>query len=556
MVEPGAAEVAMLVGHFNGRRYREAAELAQSLTQRYPRHALGWKVLGAVLGQTGNVPQALGPLQKAVELSPDDADAHGNLANALRTLGKLEEAELSYRHALRIRPDFPDAHNSLGNALSALGRADEAEASYRRALEQRPGFAMAHSNLLLLLNSMPGRSAAAICKDHMEFERTCGKPRASPHPNPPDPERKLRIGYVSADFREHAAAFFLDAALEHRDRKEFEVYCYYNFPRVDDATRRLLGSVDAWHEVFSLDDDALARRIREDAIDILVDLGGHTANNRLPVFARKPAPVQATWLGYLNTTGLQAIDYRLTDPFASPSGLLDAFHSEQLLRLPDCQWCYRPPAACPDVLGLPAKASGAPTFAAFSAPVKINAQVVDLWSRLVRRVPGSRLLIVAYGLESPPSGLRDSLLAHGVPAERLTVLGSRPFQEYLSLHNAADIMLDTFPYTGGTTTCHSLWMGVPVVTLAGSTATSRGGVSLLHAVGLDELVARDQDAYLEIAASLAGDPGRLAGIRSGLRDRMRASPLMDANRFARNLESAYRGMWRTWCAKRAGGTAA
>jgi predicted O-linked N-acetylglucosamine transferase (SPINDLY family) len=304
--------------------------------------------------------------------------------------------------------------------------------------------------------------------------------------------------------------------------------------------------------VCELDDGALENLVREDAIDVLVDLSGHTTNNRLRVFARKPAPVQATWLGYLNTTALDAMDYRITDAQASPEGLMEAHHSEKLVRLPDSQWCYQAPAACPDVEPPPSVKSGRITFAAFANPAKIGAPVIDLWSRLLERVPGSRLMIVTNGMAVVPPDYAARYVSHGIARDRLQVLGTRPFQEYLALHRSADVVLDTFPYAGGTTACHALWMGVPVVSLVGDSAPSRGGASLLHAIGLDELVAQTPDEYVNIAAALAGDAARLAALRAGMRERMRQSPLMDAERFTRNLEAAYRGMWRSWCAGQSG----
>jgi predicted O-linked N-acetylglucosamine transferase (SPINDLY family) len=298
-----------------------------------------------------------------------------------------------------------------------------------------------------------------------------------------------------------------------------------------------------------LDDAALAVQIRTDAIDILVDLSGHTGHSRLLVFGLKPAPVQVTWLGYLNTTGLDTMDYRIADAHAVPEGPLDALHSEKLVRLPDSQWCYRPPAGCPDVSPPPCIASGCTTFASFTNPAKIGQPTIELWARLLARVPDSRLLVVGATLTSIPDEYLERFTRHGIAPERLQVQGAKPFPEYLALHRSADIILDTFPYSGGTTTCHSLWMGVPVVTLAGETATSRGGASLLHAMGLDQLVAQTPEQYLEIAAALAADAQRLAALRAGMRKRMAASALMDEVQFTRNLEKAYGEMWRAWCAK-------
>lgn len=293
----------------------------------------------------------------------------------------------------------------------------------------------------------------------------------------------------------------------------------------------------------------MAQLVRDDGIDVLVDLSGHTAHNRLLAFARKAAPVQVTWLGYLNTTGLEAMDYRITDAHASPPGLLDNCHTEALARLPDSQWCYRPPEDCPDVTPAPTVSTGTFTFAVFTTPPKITDAMIELWSRLLARVPGSRLVVLCAILGSIPAQFRARFVNGGIPNERLQLLGSKSFKDYLAMHGIVDLMLDTFPYSGGTTTCHALWMGVPVVTLAGGTATSRGGASLLHAVGLSDLVAHGPEQYVNTAAGLAHDRDRLTELRRALRARMARSPLTDSVRFTANLEAAYRAMWDTWCRK-------
>jgi predicted O-linked N-acetylglucosamine transferase (SPINDLY family) len=357
----------------------------------------------------------------------------------------------------------------------------------------------------------------------------------------------LRVGYVSADLRDHSVAFFIEPVLAARDRDEFHVTCYYNFPRADAVTARLRAQSDGWRDVAPLSDEALARLIREDGIDVLVDLSGHTAHNRLLTFARKPAPVQMTWLGYLNTTGLGAMDYRITDARACPPGPLDTLHSEALVRLPDSQWCYRAPAKSPEIAALPASAGKRITFGALTNLAKISAATIEVWSRLLRDDTKSQLRIAGRGMSAVEGAMRAAFERRGVAADRLELLEHGPFQDYLASHGSIDIMLDTFPYTGGTTTCHALWMGVPVVTLAGDTATSRGGASLLYAVGLPELVADTPNRYVETASALAADLGRLRALRATMRERMRSSPLMDEARFARNLEAAYRAAWRKWC---------
>ena len=513
-----------------------------------PQLATAHSYLGDALLELGRWEEAEQSYRQALALQPAVALTHNNLGNVLWKLGRLEEAEQSYRQTLALEPSLAMAHNNLGNVLRELGRLEEAERSCRQALALEPQLASAYSNLALLLNYMPGRTPAEIYAEHREFgHRFRQNDDLRPFHNIPDAERRLRIGYVSGDLRHHSVAFFIEPVLAKHDRREFEVVCYYAFPRSDATTRRLKCYVERWREVSGLNDDTLANLIREDAIDILVDLSGHTGNNRLLMFARKPAPVQVTWLGYLNTTGLDTMDWRITDTRASPEGPLDNFHSEKLLRLPESQWCYQPPEHCPNTAPPPSASAGFFTFAAFSTPAKINPEIIDLWRRLLERVPGSRLLIAASGLSSIPAEYRERFTRHGIDQQRLDLISSKPLGDYLALHSLVDVILDTFPYTGGTTTCHALWMGVPVVSLVGDTATSRGGASLLCAVDLAELVAVTPDQYLDIAASLARDPQRLATLRAGLRERVRSSALTNAGRFTRHLEKAYRTIWRSWC---------
>lgn len=506
--------------------------------------------LGTVLLELGRVEEARHCYEQALALKPGLAGAHYSLGTALDRLAQPLEAEKYFRQALALSPGYPEASNNLGNLYQRRGRHEDAEDCYRQALASRPDYAGALSNLLLHLNYVTGRSAADIYAEHREFDRRFGHPpHRTPHVNTPDPDRRIRVGYVSADLRQHSVNFFIEPVLDRHDRNGFESICYYSYAHADAVTERLKSLADRWRDVGTLDDETLTRLIREDSIDILVDLGGHTAHNRLLAFARKPAPVQATWLGYLNTTGLDAMDYRITDARATPEGPLDDLHSEKLLRLPDGQWCYRPPTDAPQICLPPSASERHITFGVFGNPAKIVVTQIALWDRLLARVPESRLMVIYSGLACVHDEMLERFASHGVRADRLTLLDMKPMAEYLALHGRIDVILDTFPYSGGTTTCHALWMGVPVVTLAGVTATSRGGASLLHAAGLDEMIAHTPEEYLEIAAALASDPGRLAALRAGMRNRLSASPLMDELRFTRNLENAYRAMWRHWCAR-------
>jgi len=504
--------------------------------------------LGNALRALGRFEEAEQSFRAALARNAQIAEIHGNLGATLADLGRFAEAERCYLQALAIQPGLAGIHDNLGLLQMRLGRLKEAEASYRRALLLAPQDREAHGNLVALMNYLPDRSPQEIYAEHREFARRFAyRGDAIRHANDPDPERRLRVGYVSGDLRDHSVAFFISPVIESHDRDAWEVFCYYNFPRVDPVSAQLKAHSEHWRDVVGLSDDALAQLIREDAIDVLVDLSGHTAFNRLLAFSRKPAPVQATWLGYLNTTGFESMDYRITDPRACPPGTLDACHSELVVRLPNSQWCYRPPAGCPDVAPAPSITAGHTTFAVLSNLAKINPPMINLWSQVLLQDHRSRMILAGRGMSVVGEELLARFRSNGIDAHRLTLLEHGPFQEYLALHGTVDIVLDTSPYSGGTTTCHALWLGVPVVTLAGMTATSSGGASLLHAVGLPELVARSPDRYVDIAGGLAGDTTRLAVMRAGMRERMRTSPLMDERGFTRNLEVELRLMWRNWC---------
>ena len=502
-----------------------------------------------------SIDEAIVEARKAIQCAPDCVEAHNNLGNALKDQGRLEEATAAYLQALGFNPEFAEIHNNLGNALKDQGHPDEAIAAYRRTIQLKPDSADAHSNLLLDLHYLPGFEPEELFREHRRWEEIQSLPLAKfigRHGNDRNPERRLRIGYVSPDFREHPVAFFLESLLAAHDRGQVEVFCYADVLREDTVTKRFHQHTAQWRKIAGMKDEQAADLIRTDGIDILVDLAGHTARNRLLVFARKPAPIQVTYLGYCDTTGLRAMDYRLTDALADPPGTTEHLHSEQLVRLPDTAWCFRPSDAASAVGTLPVLHSGHITFGCFNVRPKITDEALALWSGLLAKVPGSRLLLKALGFEEASGRLRmhASLKKAGITPERVELVGRIPtLAEHLALYNRMDIALDTFPYNGTTTTCEALWQGVPVVTLAGHTHASRVGVSLLSNVGLAELVAHSPEEYVKVAVALAANVSRLAELRSTLRERMAASPLMDAPRFTRNVEHAYREMWRAWCAK-------
>lgn len=502
-----------------------------------------WFNLGILLLEGGRAAEALDPLERAVALEASVPEWLLALGRAQALLDRHVAARETLERAIALVPDLAPAHEQLGLSLLASGEPAQAVAAHRRAYELDPASQSAASNYLLALNYVPGMGVAAIFAEHRRWGAAFDGQAAKAHLNSRDPARRLRIGYVSPDMKRHPVAYFLEPVLAHRDRSSFEVVAYSDTAREDEVSARLRGAVDHWRPVDALDNDALAAQIAADRIDLLVDLAGHTAGGRrLPVFARKPAPVQAGWLGYLNTTGLSAIDYRITDAHACPEGW-ERFHSENVFRLPHSQWCAAE-------VGRPrtAERSGARiVFGALHNFAKVSGEVIAAWAGVLRGAPGSRLLLLVPGADQLRASVSAKFAAAGIDPSRIDFSGRLSFDRYLSLHESIDVNLDAFPYTGGTTTCHSLWMGVPVVTLAGDTPASRGGASALRAVGLDELVADSVEQYVEIAAGLAREPVRLAALRAGLRSRVAASPLADTRAFTRDLEAAYRQMWRRWC---------
>jgi protein O-GlcNAc transferase len=482
--------------------------------------------------------------------------AHNNLGNALQSEGKFDEAIACYGRALALDPNYAEAYCNLGGALKEVARLPEAVAMLRRALEIAPLFARGQSNLLYTLLFCPGYGMSEIYREHARWNELYAKPLAPAqivHQNDRDPNRRLRIGYVSPDFRNHVQAHFVIPLLAAHDRELVEVTCYSDVVNEDAFTDRIRGLADRWRDVSAIGDEEMTELVRQDRIDVLVDLTMHMERNRLLVFVRKPAPVQVTWLAYPGTTGLTAIDYRLTDPWLEAPETWEASaprcYSEESLCLPDTFWCYDPLYEGPEVNALPAISSGAVTFGNLNAFAKFSPSALRLWARVLCQVPHSRLLLLA-----PPGSCRqwamDIMQAEGSEASRIEFVSRQPREQYLEVYQRIDIGLDTVPYNGHTTSLDSLWMGVPVVTLAGQTIVGRGGLSQLSNLGLTELIAHDESRFVQVASDLAADLERLENLRTNLRKRMEASPLMDSRRFARNLEAAFRQMWRTWCQKR------
>jgi predicted O-linked N-acetylglucosamine transferase (SPINDLY family) len=524
--------------------------LGRALALR-PNYAAALSNLGNILLKQGRFDQAIDVYRRAIASKPDFAEAYSNLGIALKDAGRLDESVEALRRSIALRPDHAEVHNNLGSTLLAQGDREHALEAYHRALALRPSYFAAHSNVLMCEQYQSGVTLAGLARAHAEWDERHAAPyRAGwkPWDLNRDPERPLRLGFVSADLRRHPVGFFLVRVLENLDRRSASVICYHSSAVRDDMTDRLAAAANEWHDVFGLDDAALAARVRTDQIDILFDLAGHSANHRLLVFAQRPAPIQISWIGYVGTTGLKAMDYLIADRFHVPSRALEHY-CERVLTMPDGYVCFEPPAEAPAVGPLPALGRGSFTFGSFNNLSKITPEVITLWAGIVRRVPGSRLLLVTPALDSTTARERigAAFVAAGGDPARLELRGAQPRGELLAGYNTIDLALDPFPYSGGVTTCEALWMGVPVVTWPGETFAGRHSLSHLSNVGLTETVAANPGEYVELAVRLAADLPRLAAIRAGLRDRMARSPLCDGPRFARHLMTVLREVWRHWC---------
>jgi len=521
--------------------YRRALELNPGFAEAHNN-------LGAVLAEQGRFDDALAAYRRALELNPNSADAYNNIGAAFAEQRQFDGAVDACRRAIELKHDFPAAHSNLGSALKSLGQLDGAMAAFRDAIHFSPQFAAAHSNLVFAMHFHPGCSARDIAGECARWERQhAALPGASlrPHGNDRTPDRRLKIGWVSSNFYFQSECYFVVPLFEAQDHRGFEIHAYSDAGRPDSITERLKKCVDVWHETRGYSDAQLAERIREDQIDVLVDLDMHMGRNRLPVFARQPAPVQVSWLAYPGSTGLSSIGYRLTDAYMEPPGEKSVWSPEEPVRLPDCWCCYDPITESPDINELPALSASAVTFGSLNNFAKMHDGVLARWARVLAAVKGSRLVMLC-----PEGRTRERVLeffgARGIEAGRVELLGYLSRWEYFRLYQRIDLGLDPFPYNGITTTCDSLWMGVPVLTLPGGLPASRAGLSLLSTVGLQEFVASSEDDYVRLAMELAGNLPRLAELRAALRPRMQASPLMDAPRFARNVEAAFRKIWERW----------
>jgi protein O-GlcNAc transferase len=531
----------------------DAIDEYRTATSINPMYALAYINLGSVLRETRQLGEALSTLEMAVHLDNDRAEGHHNLANVLQDLHRYCDAASSYRQALQLAPRSTESEVGLGNALLSQGKASEAIRHFRKAVRLDPEHADAHSCLLFALNYLHETSPESIFSEHVKW----GKVHANAethlrHTNETDPVRKLQIGYVSPDLRCHSVAFFLEPLLKKHNPDAVEVTCYSEVSNPDNVTERLKSLANHWQDTKGKRDGEVVDMIRKDNIDILVDLAGHSQGNRLPVFGHKPAPVQISWLGYPNTTGVAAIDYRITDAHADPQGMTDKKHTERLIRLPGCFLCYSPPDPCPDVGPLPAESRRYITFGSFNMLAKISQQVVAQWSSILKAVPASRLILKTRAFQDSETCdyYHDMFQQQGITQDRLELIPwTQNIYEHLCIYNSVDIALDPFPYNGTTTSCEALWMGVPVITLEGICHAARVGASLLHAVDLPELIASTPEAYREIAIALANNIGRLQEFRETLRNQVVTSRLCDSVEHASNIENAYRYVWKEWCAR-------
>ena len=532
-------------------RLNEAEVSLRRALQIKPDFAEVHNNLGTTLQNLGRIDEAETSLRRALQIKPDFAEAHSNLGNTLKDLGRLDEAEASHRRALQIMPNFAKALSNLGTTLHDLGRLGEAEANYRMAMEADPDHAATHSNLLFCLTQNATVNAETLFSEHCRFGElfeTAFRTNRPQFSNSRDPDRTLRIGFVSSDFYNHAVANFIEPVLAHLSAyPQLSLHAYSNNTIEDAVTQRIREHFADWHFIVGLSDAALAEKIRADNIDILIDLSGHTAKNRLLTFARKPAPVQASWMGYPGTTGLRSMDYYLADRFFLPPGQFDDQFTEKIVRMP-AGAPFLPFQGAPPVNTLPALINGHVTFGSFNRLSKLSRPVIALWSQLLRALPDSRMVLAGMPQDRKCDTVIEWFAQEGIALERLNIHPRSGMDSYLTLHHQVDICLDTFPYNGGTTTFHALWMGVPTLTLAGSTAASRSGASILGHAGLEAFVANDAADYVRKGLSWAGNLAALSDIRAGLRERFANSAMGQPTVAAAGLEHALRVMWQRWCA--------
>ncbi len=492
-------------------------------------------------------------LKKLIKLEPDKVVYYSNLGAVLQEDNRPDEAIVILNKAILMKPGYADAYLNRACALTIKGEIDDAIADYQSALKINPEAKQARANMAYTMNFSPSLSEKDLFDVHKTHALTIeSKHRKASFTNMPVRDRKLRIAYLSSDFRRHSVSYFIEPVLEHHNKNNFEIFAYYNHDITDSVTEHFIGLCDRWHNISLLSDQAVAGQIKKDEIDILIDLNGLTGNNRLGVLALKPAPIQCEWLGYPNTTGLDSMDYWICDETVNPPGLMEKFYSESLLRLPGCFLCFKKPDYAPEPVAPPFVKNGCVTFGSFNNYAKVSKDVLEVWANILDAVPESRLMLKSACLGNPVQRavLVDFFESRGISEKRLKLEGYKSSRiNHIEMYSEMDIALDTFPYNGTTTTCEAMWMGVPTITLAGNSHRSRVGKSLLECVGLGELVAEFTDEYIKIAKELATDAQRLSEYRFNLRKTVEQSTLTDGVQFTATLESAYYSIWNEWCSK-------
>ncbi|MFC1589234.1 tetratricopeptide repeat protein [Pseudomonadota bacterium] len=526
--------------------YQAAANAFIKSLKKDPDNTQKLDCLADVYMMLNELDKAEETFSKSLKINDFAPETHSNLGSVHQAKGELSKAEACYRKAQQLNPRL-NIFDNLGSVLVSQGRYQESIDVYRAGLVEQPKNARVFSNMLLTLNYMGNVNQEEIFREHKKWGEVFDNPlNYIGHDKCRSNKKKLRIGYFSPDFREHSVAYFIEPIVEHHNKDEFETYAYYPSKKNDDVTVRLKSLFDAWRDISSMSEHEVAGIISNDEIDILVDLAGHTANNLLLAFARRPAPVQVTYLGYPNTTGLNAIQYRITDGIADPEDQ-DRFFSEELLRLPGCFLTYRPDENSPAVSDPPVMQNGFITFGSFNNLSKINNQVIDTWCEILKKVPDSRLFVKNPSLTDLETRERylEKFKQSGIDRDRINLIGHTPTRyEHLLLYGEVDIALDTFPYNGTTTTCEALWMGLPVVVLCGECHAARVGTSLLNAVQRNEWIAYTADEYINKAVELAKDVALLKSIRLNQRGQMKDSPLLDSKSFVISLENEYQKIWK------------
>ena len=542
-------------------RYLSAESICKKVLNVDPVNTNAILMLSSIYTTQGRYVIAKELLEKALVKYKNNAEIYAQIGLVSKKLNNLKDAIFYFGKAIHERPEMAGAYVNRANILGKIGDISGAISDYNRALEYNPDLTLAWTNLLFILNCSPDHTAQQIFNLHKKYVSRY-ESRMNPkdifrHDNPCDPKKIIRIGYVSPDFREHSVSFFLEPVLALHNHKRFEIFGYYSNEKYDATTTRIKANFDHWRDIHAFSDAKSAELIRNDDIDILIDLSGYTALSRVLLFAYKPAPIQVTWIGYPNTTALSAIDYRITDPIADPAPTSEQFHTEKLIRMPDTFICYKPPGELLPVELPPSDRNGYVTFGSFNNLSKMNNKVIEVWAKILNSIPNSKLFLKSFTLDD--HWVRDKVIARfstfDIPAQRLILRGiDESLASHLQRYGQVDIALDPFPYNGTTTTCEALWMGVPVISLSGESHRQRVGASILSSIGKHEWITKTRDEYITTACVLARSPALLRDTRQRIRTDVSASPLCNANAFTTNLENIFRNVWVEWCEKKESGS--